>query len=94
MTTTTKAPTFTQHQAERLFELVMDAQDAQIARGTLHPSAAHEIADGRITAAGEYLTECTCGRGQFRETAEQSQGDYALHVARALELRVSFGRAA
>lgn len=86
--------TYTQAQAESLFALVTDAQDAMVRRGELHPTLTHEIADGRITAAGEYLTECTCGRGQFRATAEQSQADYALHIANALGLRVRFGRAA
>ena len=86
--------TFTQAQAESLFNQVSDVQEAMIRRGELHRSQAHEVADGRFTAAGQILIECTCGRGMFRDNAEQSQGDYALHVAKALGLAVRYGRAA
>jgi hypothetical protein len=86
--------TFTQAQAESLYKVVLDAQDAMILRGDIHRSEAHEVAEGRITADGQILVECTCGRGMFRDSSEQSQADYALHVAQVLGLRVRFGRAA
>jgi hypothetical protein len=85
---------FTQQQAERLYALVMEQQAAMVARGEVHPSQAHEVAEGRITADGQILVECTCGRGMFRDSSDQSQGDYALHVAKSLDLQVRFGRAA
>jgi hypothetical protein len=86
--------TFTQAQAESLYDQVTDLQDVLVRRGELHPSSAHDIAVGRVTADGQFLTECTCGRGMFRDTSEESQADYALHIANALGLRVRMGRAA
>lgn len=86
--------TFRQAQAESLFDQVSSMQDAIIRRGELHPSSAHEVADGRFTADGQILVECTCGRGMFRDSTEQSQADFGLHIARALGLAVRLGRAA
>lgn len=81
-----------QAQAPSLLEQVLDLQAQMVHTGHLI-APAHEIAVGKFLAGGETLIECSCGRGEIHPDAE-SELAYAVHVASALGLQVSWVRAA